>query len=353
MSSNKLIFDNQNKKMKENELINITRFLLLLGVIFLHSGININELNNIHEITFGTIILQISNACVPCFFIISGFLFFINTYNFSLQIYVKKIQSRIRTLFIPYIIWNVIALVPFIFITPKNEIISCLSNHEYIKILQIFWKIDNGVYPLNFPLWYLRDLMIMSLLTPIIYYIIKYTKFYIITLLMIIFIFNIFPQTTIISIKALLFFSIGAFLGIYKIDFIYIIEKNKSIILLLFAICLIISLQYNNLIITKNLCIIICCGSFFAFTALIKQNKIKNALNVMSKSSFFIYATHALLIVGYCSAIIRILFSWSGTFYTYINIIFTPILTIFVCYSIYLCLKLTVPKLLNIITGNR
>lgn len=46
---------------------------------------------------------------VPLFFI-SGYLFFFRT-AFSVDVYKKKLKSRIKTLLIPYLFWNFVVLV--------------------------------------------------------------------------------------------------------------------------------------------------------------------------------------------------------------------------------------------------
>jgi fucose 4-O-acetylase-like acetyltransferase len=54
------------------------------------------------------------HANVPVFFFISGFLFFYSV-DFNTDVYKRKIKSRVKTLLIPYIIWNTFAItsVPF------------------------------------------------------------------------------------------------------------------------------------------------------------------------------------------------------------------------------------------------
>ena len=85
-------------------------------------------------------------VAMPTFFIISGYLFFANNEKFNKEIYWQKIWRRVKTLLIPYIIWNMIMAI-------KLKIFN----------LSIF------VEPANMPLWFLRDLIIVSLLTPILY----------------------------------------------------------------------------------------------------------------------------------------------------------------------------------------
>jgi len=85
-------------------------------------------------------------VAMPTFFVMSGYLFFVNVTEWNAKTYWSKLRRRVKKLLIPYIIWNIAMAV-------KLQTFS----------LSIF------IEPANMPLWFLRDLMIVSLLTPIIY----------------------------------------------------------------------------------------------------------------------------------------------------------------------------------------
>ena len=118
----------------------------------------------------------ICSIAIPGFAIISGYLFFA-TADFSKDTYFKKINNRIYTLLIPYIVWNLIVLggdVVLAFLGRKNLVFNMEWN--FWNMLNIFWGIKGnsvGTCPYNGPLWYIRDLFILCLLTPIIYPLLK------------------------------------------------------------------------------------------------------------------------------------------------------------------------------------
>lgn len=80
------------------------------------------------------------------FFFTSGFLFFYNLNNFNK--YISKLISRIRTLVIPYILWNIITIFVFKFFRMDNGM-SFLQN----------MLLNNGNGPINGPLWYIFRLI--------------------------------------------------------------------------------------------------------------------------------------------------------------------------------------------------
>lgn len=117
-----------------------------------------------------------STIAVPVFFIISGYLFFQG--HFNKESYIKKIKKRFWTLFIPYFIWNTLL---FLITTFKGDIhpsfidaywSNCKPYYEGINYLG--YKYVPAADPINFPLWYVRDLMCLCLSSPIIYMLIRY-----------------------------------------------------------------------------------------------------------------------------------------------------------------------------------
>ncbi len=85
---------------------NILKFPLRTGdlLVSYNYGIIKYPIHLFSDILFG--------PAVPLFFMISGFLFFVGVNKFDTATYKCKILSRARTLLIPYLIWNLIYLLP-------------------------------------------------------------------------------------------------------------------------------------------------------------------------------------------------------------------------------------------------
>lgn len=107
-----------NKSGNTLNYITIVRFPLIVLVVALHSKIWINDLVDVNTLSLtrflSELITQLTMLAVPTFFVISGYLFFRNVPTkgaFPLSIFVRKLQNRVYTLFIPYMLWNMFVVI--------------------------------------------------------------------------------------------------------------------------------------------------------------------------------------------------------------------------------------------------
>ena len=140
-------------KNNDSLRLQLLRFPLIVGVVFIHaytlptdpptaiaSGFHINEF-------IQTLISQeLARCAVPLFFLMSGYLFFSGA-AWSTEKYKTKIRSRISTLLIPFLFWNILVLMLFAaaqshpktapFISGKMMPIRDYGIFEYLSA--IFW----------------------------------------------------------------------------------------------------------------------------------------------------------------------------------------------------------------------
>lgn len=191
-----------------SDKIKIISFFSIILVLYIHSGFHDYpheilgmKINHILQYTISGILGQ---CAVPIFYIISGYLFFLNTDKGIICI-IKKIRKRIKTLFIPFIIACLFFPIFYLFLelipgTDKYINSQNFSNNfqqPILMILQsIFYKTPGGDSPWAFQLWFLRDLIIIVASSPILFYLRQILrKEYIIILLYLISIlpYNYFP----------------------------------------------------------------------------------------------------------------------------------------------------------------
>ena len=192
------------------------RFPLIFMVITLH-GYSVVQLPGNHSTFFHSVYpfaLWFGETGVPVFFFISGFLFFL-----SHKTYLEKIKARCHSLLIPYILWNALLLfayiVAFVVGNPQDINGKNMSDFMWTDYLRLFWdrgSYDNGNFvPLLCPFWYIRNLLILSLISPMIYIMNRYLREG--YLLAVIIWWILTPHNAFIP-QSILFFSLGAFFSI-------------------------------------------------------------------------------------------------------------------------------------------
>jgi fucose 4-O-acetylase-like acetyltransferase len=229
-------------------------------------------------------------VAMPTFFVMSGYLFFANVEQFNKEIYWQKIRRRIKTLLLPYIVWN---------------LLMAVKLKEFS--LSILWM------PANMPLWFLRDLMIVSLLTPIIYIGVKKFNYWIFILLIPIYLTGIWAIQPGLNPYAICFFTIGAYLSIQKTNLVEAclkLEKIAYLLSVLLALAMILTyptIAYSILMLCFRVVGIV---AVFCLAHRILSRTTKRIPKTACDASYFIYLAHY---VFFFSLIDTTFFSHFGT----------------------------------------
>lgn len=194
----------------------VTYFLSVL-VFFIHistfsnysnEGL-IGKLNGLFSIALTDVLTPIA---VPLFFILSGATMF---RNFTKENYVRKLKSRIQTLVIPYLLWNIVGLI-FSLITSYTFISSYFIGRARFEVnlenvlLAIFHHGCNG------PFWFIFNLIIFSVCAPLISFLInrRWSGLLFIFILMVANEYGLgLPETVFYSRLSLIFYVIGCVIG--------------------------------------------------------------------------------------------------------------------------------------------
>ena len=156
-------------------------FPLMMIVVLNHiyiSGLKLGAGVDAFVVGSYTLSKIVGNMAVPCFFFISGYLFFRNVESLSVKLYCDKLRRRVRTLLQPYLLWNLLILAlyaigqmafPSLFSGANTKI----ADYSVAEWAQAFWCVEGTQSPINPPLWYIRDLMVMVVLSPLLYCLMK------------------------------------------------------------------------------------------------------------------------------------------------------------------------------------
>ena len=171
--------------VRERNAINLLKTCLAIGIVLSHASFDSKYVEKMTHISaetyksfdyFITVLQSFTCVCVPLFFFISGYLFFLNAHSINCDFFKRKIRKRFSTLMIPFFIANIIAfLVVLLANTIKPNILPIgnvsLSTISFSSILSWFL-----IHPILGPTWFLRDLFFVVLISPIIYMFLKDKK---------------------------------------------------------------------------------------------------------------------------------------------------------------------------------
>lgn len=373
--------------------IDLLRFPLAIMVIFIHMSPDVINLidadfslisgHGIYNVTGILLSHVLTHIAVPTFYLISGYLFFINFQKWSWEGYKKKLNSRIKTLLVPYLLWNA---VPFLLtvlamlaaVAIKGKPIEGVESFIAENNWHIFYDCNEwGTSRINWlgehlrmtgpydsPLWFLRDLIVVTIMTPIIYYAIKKLGLFIISILFVAYISRIWTLLPGFHITAFFFFSTGAYFALNKMNIIQFADKYRLLFIPICIILLVASTIYDgaNTFIGQNIYLLfICTGVFTAFyvasKCIIKYNVRPNKMLV--SSCFFIYAIHGVNFpfIGSPLSLTRRLLHYVIPGNTGIEEGFcyltSPIVTAFLCILLLMFARRFFPKITLYFSGNK
>ena len=244
---------------------------------------------------------------------------------------------------VPYLLWNFIGYI----------IYALQAGVSFDDFFHSFWVIDipgrGGSSPIDGPLWYVRNLMIMVVISPIIAYMIKYTKCYLILIMTILWIIQIPPFNKGIGI-AFYFFSLGGYLRIsdYHVENL---QRYTKYLIIAYPVYVVYALlmQSNSNCWDFQFGIILGIGAIFSLTMHFIKCGYGNGkfTRNLSETSFFIYCLHDLLLQFLKPFFSEIL--GTGDF-AYISLI---VVDIALCLGFFYVLKSISSKVTSLLMGGR
>ena len=353
------------KKMTKflSDKIKILSLFLIILVLYIHSGFHANEIDGMYWNNFiqEYISGKIGRLAVPLFFMISGYLFFTRIDNGIMSIK-RKIKSRIKTLLLPYI-YGCLYFTAFVFALNSvpgindhvNERdLTFLNQSVLLVIKNLFWIGTNSNAPFAFHLWFIRNLIVIVALTPILYYLLNLLKWWLILVLLAFTLIPIIPSSL---FSSLFWFSVGAVFAVTKTN----VDYKKSILgivilslylsfSLLELICgLIIPDPALKLLIIWGIVGIWLCYDFMGGNNFfIKGPK---WFSIASGFTFFIYLFHepTLNIVRK----VIVIFLGKDSIGYLISYLLSPFIFVFIMVYIGLLLKRFIPKIYSNLVGGR
>ncbi len=362
-----------------SSVIKFLRFPLIVMVVMIHSHFKVVSIGGV-DISFDlkefpiycnvSFLLSklIASIAVPMFYVFSGYLFFKNNSSFTANDYLEKLRKRVKTLLIPYIFWNIV-VVAFYFLAQifMPSMVSGnnkpIVDYNIIDWLKIFWNYKDEM-PICYQLWFIRDLMVVVLMSPIIYFAIKKSVFTIFVI-GIVWLYGITTGICGIDVAAIFFFAVGSIFSIHKYDFINFCKKLKiagyitSLLLIIIEVLIynkrgsldLLFVDTRSIILYK-LCTLSLMISCMNITIAIIQKRLLKINNFLYESNFFIYTCHALPLTFLLKLMIRFVNPTSDVqaIFIYFAVI---VITIILCLMLFALMRKILPRFTAFILGSR
>ena len=366
----------------QSRVIDGIRMPLMLAVIFIHSygpamTADATGLMAAYEYLRIAGSHVLTHCCVPAFFLISGYLFFFNIRELDKATYVAKLRRRVRSLFIPYLLWNVLY-------------IGCIILAKYVAIRFMgrdpdglpfllhsidwhwfwdshWWSLDHWNLfgfavahssPALVPLWYLRDLIILSMLTPLLYYLLKHFGRAFVGLLVVLYLLNLWPNIPGLSITGLCYFTVGAYVGLSKQLLTETLYRYRHFFAIATILLFFPELMFNG----SNTLVGLTIYPYFIFATSISAFNLASwlerrghlSLSIrLAPATFFVYALHSIYVVAISGFICKHLLPWETPLSLTARYLFAPFLTCALCLLGYYLMARICPSILQILIGGR
>lgn len=364
----------------QSKTISFLRFPLIVGVVVIHShyteviidGTNFMKSGDLPVYSLISYLCSeiISRVAVPLFFLLSGFLFFYKTVAFNGPTYREKIKKRIHTLLVPYLFWNVTVLgILFLSQAFLPDLMSgskkLITDYTFSDWLWSFWNTDkinppagHTMYamPVCYQLWFIRDLMVVVLFSPLVYFFLKKLPLYTLAVLGGLWLWDDgYFHITGLNITAFFFFSAGAYFSIHRTNIVRKVEPFLSVSAVFYILLTLVDLytreqMWNAYI--HRIDILVGIVLALAVTAhFIKKGKWK-VNPFLSDSSFFIYAYHGMPLALVFKFFFKLLHPHTDGLMLLLYVASPTLVILFGLYLYYL-LKKYLPGLTALITGGR
>lgn len=351
--------------------LDVLRFPLIVGVVFIHAyGANIKLADQqmgstqpaaIYDMVTQMVSQGVARIAVPLFFLISAYLFFLH-WQPSAQTYRHKLKSRIPTLLIPYLLWNIVTFGVFALgqalpatagmFSSRLGPISQFSPGDYAVHLLGLSPATKG-QPIAYQFWFIRDLMLLALLAPLLHAVLRRAAWPVLTLLLICWGANqslLLPRT-----EGVLFFALGAWAAMQQRSLFELDRFGPAALAAYGPLLLADVLLAGHPLHWPLHCLGMLTGIIAALWGsrfLATHARLAPALVALGGASFFVYAAHEPLLTA-LKKLAFIALQPSSTAAALLIYFLVPLLSILLCLLAYAGLARWFPRLTSLLTGGR
>ena len=292
----------------------------------------------------------IGGAAVPLFFMMSAYWLFrfdVHDRN-AMNILVGKIKKKVKTICLPYLLWNTFGMIFYMVITRIPFAANMMNHGTAIPIT--LSNVVEGIFlhKYYFTFWYMQDLIGLIAISPIILIILKskYTTLITIIATAIAVLFKI--DFTLFNGTSFLFFMIGAYMVAHANNY-FESESNKAHGYF-GAFVLAEIIRYMNAPIAAELAYFVSPILLWKSADVLFQGIMGKRIGWFTTQSFFIYASHVIpvTVIGHLLAKVSQTHLWAT-----ISYLLAPWITLSLIYVAAEMLYKYTPEFYGLICGGR
>lgn len=244
---------------------------------------------------------DIAKIGVPSFFMFSGILFY---RDFNFKKYPQKMKNRFFSLIIPYLLWNLFRFALF-YLLGKFHVVE-----DVLHINRVVFTPENFLeglffYKYNLGYWFMYQLILYTLLCPIIYTLLKNKPVAITALCALFLLFctdalgdisMTFFHKKFLQIDGLFYYMLGGFVGMHYFDIVNskstFIKRLAVLGVILGQVCFVLYQITQALVFHILFCTVSAVSFWYLFDSIVKKPLPKNITTI----TFFIYSAHGTIL---------------------------------------------------------
>ncbi|RZJ49731.1 MAG: hypothetical protein EOO44_17750 [Flavobacterium sp.] len=240
-----------------------------------------------------------AGVAVPIFFAVSSYLFFLNTN--SVKAVFPKMQKRFRTLVLPYLLWSIWGLLLYFLLQsiPFSKTFftkDLVAEYSFYKTIRTIF-----IDPIPYQLWFLKELIVLMFLSPVLYYLIKFSKYALAIITMILWCIDF--QMPYLSMDSINFFTLGATVAMLRPSVINLTFSRKywvmGIVWIAILLFITINIDQKQFDLLRKISVLV--GLVTVWTIydvfLINKDLAQSRFYSLFSYSFFVYVFHEPILI--------------------------------------------------------
>lgn len=351
-----------------SERLDLIRFPMIVGVVFIHAfsttvgftgqEVGVQETGLFVDFVRNLISRVLASPAVPMFFLLSGF-FFYYRFSWTRSDYLNKFRSRINTLLVPFVFWNILVLVLFAAaqISPLtapyfSSKIPLITEFSWLEYLDAIFGITR--LPISYQFWFIRDLIILVAFTPLISVAISKIPYVALAFIAIVWFLGLSPFDF-PSAQALAFFYTGSLLAAKGISLFAFDRYGKYIIGIYIVIAVVDAATKGmalNVMLNRAGVVLGIVSALYLTKSLLGHEFLRSRLAALSMTSFFVFAAHEPLLSATRNITFRVM-DPSSDLSILVLYVFGPVSVVIVLVYTYRLLQIVLPTPMRIACGGR